>query len=154
EYIIKNQLPLKRRYSERPYDPSTSTTFRPRRDDPYGMVRDNAVRADVASDHGGEGADTTAVVKDVGEEKDNKVVDTAVAKDSQPSEACGSPCDSTMPPKRRSQTNPQPLLTQDVVNQLVREGIEATIRSEQERMREEATRAGGPAGGPAAAPVA
>ncbi|GJU00260.1 putative reverse transcriptase domain-containing protein [Tanacetum coccineum] len=59
-----------------------------------------------------------------------------------------------MPPKRRSQTNPPPLLTQEAVNQLVRDGIEAAIRAERERVREEATRAGGLAGGPAAAPVA
>nr|GFB80797.1 hypothetical protein [Tanacetum cinerariifolium] len=29
EYIIRNKLPLKRRYRERPYDPSTNTTSRP-----------------------------------------------------------------------------------------------------------------------------
>ncbi|GKC15819.1 putative reverse transcriptase domain-containing protein [Tanacetum coccineum] len=55
-----------------------------------------------------------------------------------------------MPPRRRSQTNPQPPLTQEAVNQLVRDGIEAAIRAERERVREEATRAGGPAGGPVA----
>ncbi|GJV38010.1 hypothetical protein Tco_1410487 [Tanacetum coccineum] len=60
--------------------------------------------------------------------------------------------------KRRSQTNPQPTLTQEAVGQLVRNGIEAAIRAEQERVREEETRAGGLAGGPAGglvtAPVA
>nr|GEV69158.1 hypothetical protein [Tanacetum cinerariifolium] len=50
EYEIRDRLPLKRRYKERPYDPSTNTTFRPQRDDSYVMVRDNAVRADAASD--------------------------------------------------------------------------------------------------------
>ncbi|GKC18510.1 putative reverse transcriptase domain-containing protein [Tanacetum coccineum] len=35
----------------------------------------------------------------------------------------------------------------------VREGIEAALRAERERVRLEATRAGGPAGGPAAAPI-
>nr|GEY88421.1 hypothetical protein [Tanacetum cinerariifolium] len=59
-----------------------------------------------------------------------------------------------MPPIRRSQTNPQQTLTQEAVNQLVREGIEAAIRSERERVREEVIRAGGPARGPAAKPVA
>ncbi|GJY47747.1 reverse transcriptase domain-containing protein [Tanacetum coccineum] len=59
-----------------------------------------------------------------------------------------------MPPKRRSQTNPQPPLTQEAVNQLVQDGIEAAIRAERERVREEATWVGGPAGGPAATPVA
>nr|GEW46378.1 putative reverse transcriptase domain-containing protein [Tanacetum cinerariifolium] len=59
-----------------------------------------------------------------------------------------------MPPKRRSQTNPQPTLTQEAVDQLVRDGIEAAIRDERERVRMEATRAGGPARGPTAAPMA
>nr|GEV97406.1 hypothetical protein [Tanacetum cinerariifolium] len=44
---------------------------------------------------------------------------------------------------RRSQTNPQPTLTQEAVDQLVRDGIEAVIRAERERVRMEATRAGG-----------
>nr|GEX03927.1 reverse transcriptase domain-containing protein [Tanacetum cinerariifolium] len=58
------------------------------------------------------------------------------------------------PPKGRSQTNPQPTLTQEAVDQLVRDGIEAAIRDERERVRMEATRAGGPVGGPTAAPMA
>nr|GEV85511.1 hypothetical protein [Tanacetum cinerariifolium] len=37
------------------------------------MKKDNAVCADAVNDHGGEGVDTTAVVKDAGEEKDDKV---------------------------------------------------------------------------------
>nr|GEY26365.1 protein CTR9 homolog [Tanacetum cinerariifolium] len=64
------------------------------------------------------------------------------------------PANIIMPPKIRSQTNPQPTLTQEAVDQLVRDGIEAAIRAERERVRMEATRAGGPAGGPAAAPMA
>nr|GEV30989.1 hypothetical protein [Tanacetum cinerariifolium] len=59
-----------------------------------------------------------------------------------------------MAPKRRSQTNPQPTLTQKAVDQLVRDGIKAAIRDEPERVRMEATRAGGPAGGPAATHMA
>nr|GEU55607.1 putative reverse transcriptase domain-containing protein [Tanacetum cinerariifolium] len=59
-----------------------------------------------------------------------------------------------MPPKRRSQTNREPTLTQEAVNQLVRDGIKAAIRDKRERVRTEATRAGDPAGGPAAAPMA
>nr|GEZ00344.1 hypothetical protein [Tanacetum cinerariifolium] len=59
-----------------------------------------------------------------------------------------------MPPKRRSQTSPQPTLTQEAVDQLVRDGIEAAIRDERKRVRMEATRDGGPAGGPAAVPMA
>nr|GEU40496.1 putative reverse transcriptase domain, ribonuclease H-like domain protein [Tanacetum cinerariifolium] len=64
--VFNNALPLKRRYRERPYDPSTKITSRPRRDDPYVMVRDNAVCADATNDHGSEGVDTTTVVKDAG----------------------------------------------------------------------------------------
>nr|GEX67731.1 hypothetical protein [Tanacetum cinerariifolium] len=58
------------------------------------MAEDNAVRADAASDRGGEGVNTTAVVKDVGEEKGDKGNDVAAAKDLQPLEFCGSlqPC--------------------------------------------------------------
>ncbi|GJU62088.1 putative reverse transcriptase domain-containing protein [Tanacetum coccineum] len=123
---LRNQLPLKRRYRETPYDPSTNTTSHPRRVDPYVMVRDNAVRADAVSDRGGESVDTTDVVKDSREEKDDEG-DAADAKDSQPLESRGSP---------------------------LRDRIEAAIRAERERAREEATRAGGPAGGPAATPVA
>ncbi|GJX61525.1 reverse transcriptase domain-containing protein [Tanacetum coccineum] len=59
-----------------------------------------------------------------------------------------------MPTKRRTQTNPQPTLTQEAADQLVREGIEAALSAERERVRMEATRAGGPAGVPVAAPVA
>ncbi|GKG63049.1 hypothetical protein Tco_0638696, partial [Tanacetum coccineum] len=41
------------------------------------------VRADAASDRGGESVDTTAVVKDAGEEKDDEGnEDTTAAKDS------------------------------------------------------------------------
>nr|GEU38367.1 putative reverse transcriptase domain-containing protein [Tanacetum cinerariifolium] len=128
EYKIRNQLPMKRRYRERPYDPSTNTTSLPRCNDPYVKVRDNAVRANASNDHGDEGVDTTAIVKDAGEEKDDKGDGNAdVAKDSQPSESRGSP---------------------------LREGIKAANRAERERVREEATRAGGPAGGLATAPVA
>ncbi|GJU63918.1 putative reverse transcriptase domain-containing protein [Tanacetum coccineum] len=87
---------------------------------------------------------TTTIVKDAEEEKDDEGNDAAATKDSQPSE--------TMPPKRRSQTNPQPPLIQEAVDQLVRNGIEAAIRAERERVREEATRAGGPAEGPTATP--
>nr|GFB08716.1 hypothetical protein [Tanacetum cinerariifolium] len=82
EYRVGNQSPLKRRYRERPYDPSTNTTSRPRCDDAYVMVRDNVVRADAASDRGSEGVNTAAVVKDAGEEKGDKGDDVATTKDS------------------------------------------------------------------------
>ncbi|GJW63134.1 putative reverse transcriptase domain-containing protein [Tanacetum coccineum] len=100
EYRLRNQLPLN---------------------------RDNAVRADTASDCGGKSVDTTVVVKDAGEEKDDEGDDVVAAKNSQPSESRGSP---------------------------LRDGIEEAIRVKRERVREEATRVRGPAGGPAVAPVA
>nr|GEY54220.1 putative reverse transcriptase domain-containing protein [Tanacetum cinerariifolium] len=50
--------------------------------------------------------------------------------------------------------HPQTPLTQKDVNQLVRDGIEAAIKAERERVREEAIRDRGSAGGPTVAPVA
>ncbi|GJZ69458.1 putative reverse transcriptase domain-containing protein [Tanacetum coccineum] len=55
--------------------------------------------------------------------------------------------------KRRIQTNPQPTLTREAADQLVREGIEAALSAKRERVRMEDTRDGGPAGGLAAAPI-
>nr|GEV64104.1 hypothetical protein [Tanacetum cinerariifolium] len=40
--------------------------------------------------------------------------------------------------------NPPPPLTQDTVNQMIQESVEATIRAERERVQNEANRAGGP----------
>nr|GFA28134.1 hypothetical protein [Tanacetum cinerariifolium] len=77
-----------------------------RADDPYVMVRDAAMDT-----RGDEDVDTDAPLY------------------TQPSEAI-------MPPKRRSQTNPQPTLTQEAVDQLVLDEIEAAIRNEQERFHE------------------
>nr|GEZ75872.1 hypothetical protein [Tanacetum cinerariifolium] len=103
-----------------------------RADDPYVMVRDAA--------RGTRG---------------DEDVDPDAPRDIQPSEPRGSPRDSqTMPPKRRSQTNPQLTLTQEDVNQLVQDGIATAIRDEQERVRREATRAKGYARGPVTAPIA
>ncbi|GJU41037.1 putative reverse transcriptase domain-containing protein, partial [Tanacetum coccineum] len=60
----------------------------------------------------------------------------AAAEDPQPSE--------TMPPKRSLRGNPPPPLTQDTVNRMIQESVEAAIRTERERVRNEANRAGGP----------
>nr|GEU50451.1 hypothetical protein [Tanacetum cinerariifolium]GFA70457.1 hypothetical protein [Tanacetum cinerariifolium] len=104
----------------------------PRTDDPYVMVRDAA--------------------RGTREDEDN---DTAAPWDTQPPESRGSPRDSqTMPPRRRFRTNPQLTLTQEDVDQLVQDGIAAAIRDERERVRREATRAGGPARDPVTAPIA
>nr|GEU67216.1 putative reverse transcriptase domain-containing protein [Tanacetum cinerariifolium] len=74
-------------------------------------------------------------------------VDIDAPRDTQPSELRGSLRHSQiMPPKRRSKTNSQPTLTQEDVDQLVRDGIEAAIRDERERVRREATRAVGAVG--------
>ncbi|GJR83888.1 putative reverse transcriptase domain-containing protein [Tanacetum coccineum] len=108
-----------------PDDPYARPTRRPRHDDPYVMVRDAATR-------------------DEGD-------DAATTSDPQPSQPPGSPrYHLIMPPKRRTQTNPQPTLTREAADQLVREGIEVALSAERERVRMEATRAGGPAGGPVA----
>ncbi|GJR54515.1 putative reverse transcriptase domain-containing protein [Tanacetum coccineum] len=50
----------------------------------------------------------------------------------------------TMPPKRSSRGDPPPPLTQDTVNRMIQESVEAAIRAERERVRNEANRAGGP----------
>nr|GEY19437.1 putative reverse transcriptase domain-containing protein [Tanacetum cinerariifolium] len=113
-------------------EPSIYTAPVPRAEDTYVTIRDAAI-------------DT----------RGDEDVDTYAPWDAQPSELHGSPHDSQiMPQKRRSQTNPQPTLTEEAVDQLVRDGIEAVIRDERERVRMEATRAGGPVKGPAAAPMA
>nr|GEU67925.1 hypothetical protein [Tanacetum cinerariifolium] len=113
-------------------EPFIHTAPVPRADDPYVMVRDAA--------------------RGTREDED---VDTDASTDTQPSEPRGSPRDSkTMPPKRRSQTNPQLTLTQEDVDQLVRDGIAAAIKDERERVRKEATRTEGPARGPVTTPIA
>nr|GEW02454.1 hypothetical protein [Tanacetum cinerariifolium] len=87
--------------------------------------------------------------------REDEDVNTNALKDTQPPEPRRSPRDSqTMPPKRRSQTNPQLTLTQEDVNQLVQDGIAAAIRDERERVRREATRAEGPTRDPVTAPIA
>ncbi|GJZ38436.1 hypothetical protein Tco_0584999 [Tanacetum coccineum] len=50
ESKIRDQLPLKKRYRETPYDPSTDTTSRPRRDDPYDTANDSAATAPTKED--------------------------------------------------------------------------------------------------------
>nr|GEZ42579.1 hypothetical protein [Tanacetum cinerariifolium] len=60
----------------------------------------------------------------------------------------------TMPPKRRTRTNPQLTLTQEDVDQLVQDGIAAAIKDERERVRRETTRAEGPARGLVTGPIA
>nr|GEW29433.1 reverse transcriptase domain-containing protein [Tanacetum cinerariifolium] len=78
--------------------------------------------------------------------QEDEDVDIVPLRDTQPPE--------TMPPKRRSQTNPQLTLTQEDVDQLVQDGIAAAIRDKRERVRREATKAEGPARDPVTSPIA
>nr|GEW17046.1 putative reverse transcriptase domain-containing protein [Tanacetum cinerariifolium] len=118
EAWMRGRIPNSLRFQE---EPSIYIAPVPRADDLYVMVRD--------------------VARGTREDKD---VDTDVPRDTQPSDPRSSPRDSqTMPPKRRSQTNPQLTLTQEDVDQLVQDGIAAAIRDEYERVRREATRAEG-----------
>nr|GFA09882.1 putative reverse transcriptase domain-containing protein [Tanacetum cinerariifolium] len=87
--------------------------------------------------------------------REDEDVDTAAPWGTQPPESHGSPRDSqTMPPKRRSRTNPQLTLTQEDVDQLVQDGIAAAIKDERKRVRREATRAEGPVRDPMTTPIA
>ncbi|GJT04987.1 hypothetical protein Tco_0839449 [Tanacetum coccineum] len=130
-------IPERLRFQEEPPIPSG---FAPRTDDPYVMARDAAM----------------ATQEDDDDDDDDD--DDAAAKDPQPSESRGSPHDQyheqNHAPERRSEPTStyfdSRALTQEAADQLVREGIEAAIRAERERVREEANRAGGPAGGLAA----
>nr|GEX96409.1 putative reverse transcriptase domain-containing protein [Tanacetum cinerariifolium] len=123
EAWVRGRIPNSLRFQE---EPSIHIALVPRADDPYVIVRDTA--------RGTRG---------------DEDVDTDAPRDTQSSEPHGSARDSqTMPPKRRSQTNPQLILTQEDVDQLVQDGIAATIKDKRERVRREATRAEGPVRGP------
>ncbi|GJV89768.1 putative reverse transcriptase domain-containing protein [Tanacetum coccineum] len=120
-----------------PVEPFARSAPAPRFDDPYVVARDAAA------------AVTTS---------DSDDDDDTAPMDSQPYEPRGSPhmswyensrdpslcCDRTMPPKRSSRGDPPPQLTQDTVNRMIQESVEAAIRAEQERVRNEANHAGGP----------
>ncbi|GKE88610.1 putative reverse transcriptase domain-containing protein, partial [Tanacetum coccineum] len=120
-----------------PAEPFARSAPALRSNDPYVVTRDAAVASDIDDD------DDTASI------------------DSQPYEPLGSPrfvlmiemacaifCETnatiTMPPKRSSRGDPLPPLTQDTVNRMIQESVEAAIRAERERVRNEANRAGGP----------
>nr|GFA97206.1 putative reverse transcriptase domain-containing protein [Tanacetum cinerariifolium] len=109
-------MDLSREFSElksqnRREEPSIHIAPVPRADDPYVMVRDTARGT-----------------------REDEGVDTVALRDTQPPESRGSSRDSqNMPPKRRSQTNPQLTLTQEDVDQQVQDGIAAAIRDERKR---------------------
>nr|GEY07121.1 putative reverse transcriptase domain-containing protein [Tanacetum cinerariifolium] len=129
EAWVRGRIPNSLRFQE---EPSIHIAPIPRADDPYVMVRDAA--------------------RGTREDED---VDIVSLRDTQPPESRGSLHDSqTMPPKIRSQTNPQLTLTQKDVDQLVQDGIAAAIRDERKRVRREETRAEGPTRDPVTAPIA
>nr|GFB27269.1 hypothetical protein [Tanacetum cinerariifolium] len=64
--------------------------------------------------------------------------DDTAPMDSHPHEPSGSPHDTqTMPPRKSTRGNPPPPLTQDTVNRMIQESVEATIRAERERVQNE-----------------
>ncbi|GJT92622.1 putative reverse transcriptase domain-containing protein [Tanacetum coccineum] len=150
-----------------PDDSSARPTRRPRRDDPYAMVRDAAVRDK------GDDAATNGMSSDRDLYLGSHFCLCKISRSAQRvslrslSGLCRQDiilchhhnCDSLsrilkiMLSKRRIQTNPQPTLTREAADQLVREGIEAALSAKRERVRMEDTRDGGPAGGLAAAPI-
>nr|GFC39291.1 hypothetical protein [Tanacetum cinerariifolium] len=62
--------------------------------------------------------------------------DDTAPMDSQPYKPRGSPRDiQTMPPRKSTRGNPPPPLTQDTINRMIQESVEAAIRAERERER-------------------
>ncbi|GJZ24990.1 hypothetical protein Tco_0562449 [Tanacetum coccineum] len=107
-----------------PAEPFARSAPALRSDDPYVVARDAAA------------AVTTSDIHDD---------DDTASMDSQPYEPRGSPRDSqTMPPKRSLRGDPPPPLTQETINRMIQESVEAAIRTERERDRNEANRVGGP----------
>ncbi|GKA08657.1 hypothetical protein Tco_0687988 [Tanacetum coccineum] len=106
-----------------PVEPFARSAPVPRFDDPYVVARDAAA------------AVTTS------DSDDDRLIPAPM--DSQPfMSRVDQP--TTMPPKRSSRGDPPPQLTQDTVNRMIQESVEAAIRAERERVRNEANRAGGP----------
>nr|GFA92303.1 reverse transcriptase domain-containing protein [Tanacetum cinerariifolium] len=122
-------LPLSSQVREPPAEPSARPVPAPYPDDPYVITRDAAI------------ADAAIATSSIDDDDDD---DTAPM-DSQPHEPRGSPRDpQTMPPRKSTKGNPPPPLTQDTVNRMIQESVEAAIRAERERVQNEANRAEGP----------
>nr|GFD37574.1 hypothetical protein [Tanacetum cinerariifolium] len=82
-------------------------------DDPYVVTRDAAI------------ADAAIATSGIDDDDDTAHMD------SQPHEPRGSPRDTqTMPPRKSTRENPPPPLTQDTVNRMIQESVEAAIRAE------------------------
>nr|GEW56740.1 hypothetical protein [Tanacetum cinerariifolium] len=121
-------LPLGSQVREPPAKPSAQPVPAPYPDDPYVVTRDAAI------------ADAPIATFGIDDDDD----DTAPT-DSQPHEPRGSPRDTqTMPLRKSTRGNPPPPLTQDIVNRMIQESVEATIRAGRERVQNEAYRAEGP----------
>nr|GFA27506.1 putative reverse transcriptase domain-containing protein [Tanacetum cinerariifolium] len=121
-------LPLSSQVREPPVEPSARLVPVLYPDDPYVVTRDAAI------------ADAAVATSGIDDDDDD---DTAPM-DSQPHESRGSPRDTqTMPPRKSTRGNPPPLLTQDTVNRMIQESVEAAIRAEIERVQNEANRAEG-----------
>nr|GFB50317.1 hypothetical protein [Tanacetum cinerariifolium] len=101
---------------EPPAEPSARPVPAPYPDDPYVVTRDAAI--------------VDAAIATFGVNDDD---DDTTPMDSQPHEPRGSP--------RDTQDNPPPPLTQDTVNLMVQESVEAAIRAERERVQNEANHA-------------
>nr|GEY64010.1 hypothetical protein [Tanacetum cinerariifolium] len=96
---------------EPPAEPSSRPVPAPYFDDPYVVTRD--------------AANAAATVATSGIDDDD---DDIAPMDSQPYEPCGSPRDT----QKSTRGNPPPPLTQDTVNQIIQESVEAAIRDERE----------------------
>nr|GEW07302.1 putative reverse transcriptase domain-containing protein [Tanacetum cinerariifolium] len=127
-------LPLGSQVREPPAEPSARPVHAPYPDDPYVVTRDAAI------------ADAAIATFGINDDDD----DTA-SMDSQPHEprfvlmivmACA--IFLTMLPKKSTRGNPPPPLTQDTVNHMIQESVEAAIRAERERVQNEANRTEGP----------
>nr|GEZ96927.1 putative reverse transcriptase domain-containing protein [Tanacetum cinerariifolium] len=112
---------------EPPAEPSARPVLALYPDDPYVVTRDAAI------------ADAAIATSDIDDDDDTAPMD------SQPHEQRGSPRDTqTMPPRKSTRGNPHPTLTQDTMNRMIQESVEAAIRAERERVQNEANRAKGP----------
>nr|GEX18198.1 hypothetical protein [Tanacetum cinerariifolium] len=101
-------LPLGSQVREPPTEPSARPVPAPYLDDPYVVTRDAAIATSSIDDDD----DDTAPM------------------DSQPHEPL-----LTMPPRKSTRGNPPPPLTQDTMNRMIQESVEATIRAKRERVQ-------------------
>nr|GEX34978.1 putative reverse transcriptase domain-containing protein [Tanacetum cinerariifolium] len=110
-------LPLGSQVREPLAEPSVRPVLSPYPDDPFVVTRDAAI--------------ATAAIATSGIDDDD---DETAPIDSQPYEPRGSLRDTrTMTPRKNTRGNPPPPLTQDTVNRMIQESVEAAIWAERER---------------------